>query len=96
MTNLTIYGQICFWDDYTVQVFLSVSKKEYYLLQQLTKSYEFKVMVDIITTNEATQCPPHHWHEFCLLKVPVQFYRNFQTIKNISLYNSSANHANSF
>ena len=55
MTNLTIYGQICFWDDNTVQVFLSVSKKEYYLLQQFTKSYEFKVMVSIITKNEATQ-----------------------------------------
>ena len=48
------------WDDNTVQVFLSVSKKEYYLVQQFTKSYEFKVMVSIITKNEATRCPPHH------------------------------------
>ena len=58
MSNLTIYGQICFWDDNTVQVFLSVSKKEYYLLQQFTKSYEFIIMVIRSTKNEATQCPP--------------------------------------
>ena len=37
MTNQTIYGQICFWDVYTVQVFFSVSKKEHYFIHQIIR-----------------------------------------------------------
>ena len=61
-------------------------KKEYYLVQQFNKSYQFILMVKISTKNKAFQWPPYHWLDFCLRKFPVQF----QTIKNIKLYNNFA------
>ena len=55
MTNIMICGLICFRDDYILQVFLKEGRKEYYLVQQFTKSYKFIVKVRRGTKNGTTR-----------------------------------------
>ena len=77
-----------------MQVFLSVSKKEYYLLQQFTKSYEFKVMVDI-NIDRKRQCDEQpQAKKVCSRKL--EFEDSIETCVDFSADVASVNHDHSY